>query len=52
MPFADDEELGEAWHAVVGFTRAVPTEQQMHSLLVDNTYHVRAAVCSLASDSF
>ena len=47
VPFADDEELGEAWHAVIGFTRAVPTEQQMHSI-AGGQPHVRAAVCSLA----
>ena len=31
LPFADEQELGEAWHAVPGFTRAVPTAQQMQS---------------------
>ena len=41
VPFADDEELGEAWHAVIGFTRAVPTEQQMHSI-AGGQPHVRA----------
>ena len=50
VPFADDEELGEAWHAVVGFTRAVPTEQQMHSLLVDNLMF--ALRCAASPDSF
>ena len=50
MPFADDEELGEAWHAVVGFTRAVPTEQQMHSLLVDNLmFALRCAASPLTA---
>ena len=50
VPFADDQELGEAWHAVAGFTRAVPTEQQMHSLLVDNLMF--ALRCAASPDSF
>ena len=51
VPFADDQELGEAWHAVVGFTRAVPTEQQMHSLLVDNLVFALVR-CAASPDSF
>ena len=50
VPFADEQELGEAWHAVAGFTRAVPTEQQMHSLLVDNLMF--ALRCAASPDSF
>ena len=46
LPFADNQELVEAWHAVAGFARAVPTVQQMHSLLANP--HVRATVSSLA----
>ena len=50
LPFADEQELGEAWHAVPGFTRAVPTAQQMQSLLVNNL--VFALRCAASPDSF
>ena len=50
LPFADEQELGEAWHAVAGFTRAVPTAQQMQSLLVNNL--VFALRCAASPDSF
>ena len=50
LPFADNQELGEAWHAVAGFTRAVPTVQQMHSLLVNSLMF--ALRCAASPDSF
>ena len=49
-PFADDQELGEAWHAVAGYPPAVPTEQEMDSLLVNN--EMFALRCAASPDSF
>ena len=50
LPFADDQEMGEAWHAVAGYPPAVPTEQEMDSLLVNN--EMFALRCAASPDSF
>ena len=50
LPFADDQEMGEAWHAVAGNPPAVPTEQEMDSLLVNN--EMFALRCAASPDSF
>ena len=52
LPFADDQELGEACHAVAGFTQAVPTVQQMHSLLLNNLMFALRCAASRQTASF
>ena len=46
MPFANSEELGEAWHSIIGYGKQLPDPTRVETLLRGNPFFLERVFIS------